>query len=168
MTTISDAERFGSLPSHIDDNNNVWKKTNEQTAIDQDELIITQPEHSKTLKTTKNGRYISRIIDSVTKMQTRDEFSDHDKALNNLSLYWYIRTLLVSNNAYDDSAAQSKLFDFYALLNKFDRESDDYSTKLIYVYNMLESINKNKFDELGISPENFMYKNLTEFDGIWK
>jgi len=166
MTTISDAERFGSLPSHIDDNNNVWKKTNEQTAIDQDELIITQPEHSKTLKTTKNGRYISRIIDSVTKMQTRDEFSDHDKALNNLSLYWYIRTLLVSNSAYDDSAAQSKLFDFYALLNKFDRESDDYSNKLIYVYNMLESINKIKFDELGISPENFMYKNLNEFDGI--
>lgn len=163
MTTTSGADIFGSRPTHIEKTMSTKKQ---EGTIVKDDLILTQPDHPKVSRTTKNGRYISQLVDGVSKMQKRTEFSDHDKRVNNLSLYWYIRTLLLSNNQYDDDAAQIKLFEWYELLNKFDRNSDDYREKIGYLYTMLQDINHESLNELGINPENFMFKNFNEYDGI--
>jgi hypothetical protein len=164
MTTISPANVFGTAPSY--GNYTKRDESDNSTTIAHDELIITQPEHSKTSRTSKNGRYISRLVDSIEKMQKKDILTRHDKYINTLSLYWYIRSLLLVKNSYDETSSQDKLFGWYDLLNKFDRESDDYGDKLNYMYNILETNLQDHIDELGIARENFMYKNFKEYDGV--
>lgn len=164
MTTITPANTFGSTPLY----GNYTKRniSDNSTQINNDELIITQPEHSKTSRTSKNGRYISRLVDSIEKMQKKDILSTHDKYINTLSLYWYIRGLLLTKNTYDEKSSQDKLFGWYDLLNKFDRESDDYTDKLNYLYSILDTHLQDNINELGIAHENFMYKNFKDYDGI--
>jgi hypothetical protein len=164
MTTISPESTFGSVPIYGNYTKSYDKPNS--TTVDSDDLIITQPEHSKMSRTSKNGRYISRLIDSITKMQTRSNVSEHDKFINNLSMYWYIRMLLLIEKSYDNSTMQDKLYEWYDLLNKFDRESDDYGGKLQYVYTILGDILKKDINKIGISRDNFMYKNFHQYDGI--
>lgn len=158
---------FGNMPD-FKRGHNMLSRTNENaTEISKhDDLIITQPEHAKTSSTTKNGRYISRLVDSVNKLQKRDKHTQHDKDLYNFSLYWYIRMLLLSHDSFDDVAIQTKLFSDIDLLNKFDRNSSDYDEKIQYLYRVLDTINNDRLNELGIDHDNFMYRNVKSYDSL--
>ena len=86
---------FGNMPD-FKRGHNMLSRTNENaTEISKhDDLIITQPEHAKTSSTTKNGRYISRLVDSVNKLQKRDKHTQHDKDLYNFSLLLLAKRIL--------------------------------------------------------------------------
>ena len=167
MTLIMDENAFGSIPNacSVKSENSVSSKI-DGTIINNDELIITQPNHAKTSHTTKNGRYISRVVDSVEKIQKREQYSDKDKSIMNLSLYWYVRSLVLSKNAFDSTESQKKLFELYDILNKFDTEQDDYVSKLSYLQRILQDYNNDKFNILGIDKENFMHHNFHSPDCI--
>ena len=167
MTLIIDENAFGSIPNACSVNSEKAGTSKvDGTIISNDELIITQPNHAKTSHTTKNGRYISRVVDSVEKLQKREQYSDKDKAIMNLSLYWYVRSLVLSKNAFDSTESQKKLFELYDILNKFDTEQDDYVSKLSYLQRILQDYNNDKFNILGIDKENFMFQNFHSPDCI--
>ena len=167
MSITTNDSQLGGLPSKFK-TNIVNQNANcpASTVVGDNDLIITKASNPKTSQTTKNGRYISRVIDSLMKSNKRDGVSEHDKQLNNLSLYWFVQSLLLSAKSYDDNNAQDKLFEWQSLLNKFDRDEADYTANLKYLHTQLGELVAPSLDVEGIASDNFMRSNFAAPDPI--
>jgi len=156
---------FGGMPTQLLSDIDIKDKTNPtkgQTVVD-DELVLTKVDSKKTSQTTKNGRYISRIMDAINKLNSRDG-TTKDKNLFNLVMIWDIRQRLLIRGQFNNEEIYNKYIEMSSLLNKFDRDDDDYSGYLKYTINQLDIKISPTFNDLGIPHFNYLRENYQKPD----
>lgn len=123
------------------------------------ESILVKVDNQKTHQVTKNGRYISRVIDMIEKYNKKDEMSQHDKSLLNLSLFAYLNILSQTSNHFDKNTTFEKFVKLSTLMNCFEKGAENYNHFLKIIHRELYNHIDKNMQMAGISPENFMKSN---------
>lgn len=157
--------------SNIDnfESNNASNK--QPISDDNTELIITKATQNKTSTVSKNGRTISRIHEVISKFnktienaEQKNETEIQNQNIFNLYLYWYFVLQELKHKVTNDLVEQ-KINTVINFSEKFDKnESETYLKYLKYIKNQLGNNLEMLFNQKGIQPNNFLYKNFINDD----